>query len=267
MKNIKIYCSWELEFDLYHEKQIELYIDSIPSNPIPKDTVRFVFLLEPPEIQDFSQHAIHGMKSNTYDYLLTHNQKLIDECPNAHLFPYGTTWIKDYKFPEKEYGVSALVGGKLMAPGHHLRQILWFRQKRITNPPTKFYLSGNFGGIDNYNNNPVLGNDKKPLFDTQFHICIENTKRDNWFTEKLIDCLITKTIPIYWGCPNIGNWFNLDGFIIVDSLDDIVKSCNSLTETTYQEKLKAVEENYEISKKYANIGDRFISTINELITK
>lgn len=56
--NIKIFCYWDLKFDLFHEKQIELYIDSIPNTPIPSNTVRFVYLLEPPEIQDFSQHAI-----------------------------------------------------------------------------------------------------------------------------------------------------------------------------------------------------------------
>ena len=68
-----------------------------------------------------------------------------------------------------------------------------------------------------------------------------------------MDCLQTKTIPIYYGCPNIGNWFNLDGFIIVDNLEDIITACNSLNENSYQEKMAAVEENFEKSKKYAII--------------
>ena len=266
MKNIKIFCSWDLQFDLFHDKQIELYVDSIPENPIPKETVRFVFLLEPVEIQDISSKAINGMNSNTYSFLLTHDNKLLKECPNTHLFPYGTSWIKDYEFPEKEFNISTLVGGKLLAPGHYLRHKLWFKQNKILNLQTKFYLSGDFGGIENYNNNPILGKDKKPLFDSQFHICIENAKRDNWFTEKLIDCLITKTIPIYWGCPNIGNWFNLNGFIIVDNVDDMINSCNSLTQTTYQEKIKSIEENYKIAKEYTNIGDRFKDTIIKIIS-
>ena len=120
MKNIIINCYWDLKFDLFHEKQIELYVDMVPNTIVPKNTIRFVWLLEPPEILDLSQHAIKGMELNTYNFLLTHNQKLIDECPNSHLFPFGTTWIKDYEFPEKKYSVSALVGGKLLAQGHHL---------------------------------------------------------------------------------------------------------------------------------------------------
>ena len=41
------------------------------------------------------------------------------------------------------------------------------------------------------------------LRDYRYHFCIENIKRDYWFTEKLIDCFVTGTIPIYWGCPSI----------------------------------------------------------------
>ena len=35
------------------------------------------------------------------------------------------------------------------------------------------------------------------LKDYRFSVVIENCKRDYWFTEKLIDCFVTGTIPIY----------------------------------------------------------------------
>jgi hypothetical protein len=269
MKNIRINCSWDLKFDLYHEKQIELYVDSLPQGPAPADTIRFVFLLEPAEILNINNEVNAAYTMGWIHHVFTHNAELLElgaaTGRNYHLFEFGTTWIKNYNFPEKKFEVSTLVGGKLMAPGHHLRQKLWFKESRIKNVPTKFFLSGNFGGIENYKNNPILGSDKAPLFDSQFHICIENTKRKNWFTEKLIDCLQTKTIPIYWGCPNIDDWFNMDGFIIVNSLEDIINACNSLNDKTYQEKINAVEENFEKSKKFATISDRLITKIQELI--
>lgn len=267
MKNIKINCSWDLSFDLYNEKQVELYVDIIPSDPVPTGTIRIVFLLEPIDIMNLNHYAIKGFHEGFYDFLLTHNQELLNEISVAHLFEFGTTWIKDFSFPEKEYAVSTLVGGKLMAPGHHLRQKVWFKENRIKSIPTRFFLSGNFGGIENYNNNPILGQDKALLFNTQFHICIENTKRVNWFTEKLIDCLQTKTIPIYWGCPNIDKWFNMDGFFIVDSLEEIIDTCNSIDENTYKNKLLAVEDNFEKSKKFATISDRLQIKIEELLKK
>jgi hypothetical protein len=29
---------------------------------------------------------------------------------------------------------------------------------------------------------------------------------ENWVTEKIVDCVITGTVPIYWGAPNIGEY-------------------------------------------------------------
>ena len=265
MKDIKIYCSWDLEFELKHDKQIELYVDQIPQNPVPEGTIRFLFLLEPPEIINLTPHALNAFNAGAYNYLFTHNQELLDALPGkSFVMPLASTWIKDYEFPEKRFEVSTLVGGKRMAEGHLLRQKLWFKEDRIT-APKKFFLSGNFGGIENYNNNPVLGNDKTPLFDSQFHICIENTKRRNWFTEKLIDCLQTKTVPIYYGCPNIGDWFDTRGFIIVNDLNEIVDACNRLTSETYSQMLPYIEENYNRSMEYTSIGEMLKNKIESII--
>ncbi len=255
MNKIKIFCSWELEFELEHEKQIELYVDQIPNTTVPANTIRFVYLLEPPEILDLTQHAITAYKNRNYNWLFTHNQELLDKIDNSFVYPLASTWIKDYSFPNKKFEVSALVGGKKMAEGHLLRHKLWFKEDRIK-APKKFFLSGNFGGIENYNNNPVLGADKKPLFDSQFHICIENTKRRNWWTEKLEDCMQTKTVPIYYGCPNIGDWFDTKGFIIANDLKDIIEACNSLDESTYNNMLPYIEDNFKRSQEFANIGER-----------
>jgi hypothetical protein len=233
MKNIRIYCYWDLKFDLYHEKQIELYVDCLPQSVTPKDTIRFILLFEPQEILNLNKDVIEGLKNNFFDHVFTHNDFLLENCGDkAHLFEIGCTWIKEYDFPEKEFSVSTLVGSKLYAEGHYLRQKLWFKENRIKNIKTRFFLSGVLSDIENYNNNPVLGKEKNPLFNSQFHICIENTKRKNWFSEKFIDCLRTKTIPIYYGCPNIGDWFNMNGIIMVNNLEDIVKACNDLKPDT-----------------------------------
>eukprot|EP00620_Florenciella_sp_RCC1587_P021099 CAMPEP_0182561832 /NCGR_PEP_ID=MMETSP1324-20130603/4262_1 /TAXON_ID=236786 /ORGANISM="Florenciella sp., Strain RCC1587" /LENGTH=60 /DNA_ID=CAMNT_0024774579 /DNA_START=220 /DNA_END=399 /DNA_ORIENTATION=+ len=49
-----------------------------------------------------------------------------------------------------------------------------------------------------------------------FHIAIENVKSNGYFTEKLLDCFLTRTVPLYWGCPNIGEYFEVEGMIIID---------------------------------------------------
>ena len=102
------------------------------------------------------------------------------------------------------------------------------------------------------------------MFDSQFHIVIENVKRNYWFTEKLIDSFKTKSVPVYWGCPNINKYFNTDGIIIVNSLDDIINTCNNLTEEDYLKRLSAIEENYEKGKEFENLQQRVKSKIQEL---
>jgi hypothetical protein len=36
-----------------------------------------------------------------------------------------------------------------------------------------------------------------------FHIAVENSFSENWYTEKIGQAFISKTLPIYWGCPNL----------------------------------------------------------------
>lgn len=267
MKKIKLFCPSEWNFEIYHEKQIEFYVDIIPQNNIPENTIRIVMLLEPIEILNLNNDALFAYEKKYFNFLLTHNEELLKQNNNFCLFEYGSTWINNYIFPEKKFGVSALVGNKNITQGHYLRKNIWLNEGKIKKIPTKFFNSGNCPTLDNGNKNPLLGIDKSPLFDTQFHICIENTRRNNWFTEKLIDCLQTKTIPIYWGCPNISKWFNTDGFIIANDMEDIIHKCNLLTDKTYNNKIKAIEENFEKSKLYSNIFDRIEQQINFLIEK
>jgi hypothetical protein len=263
MNNIKINCSWELEFELLHEKQIELFVDYHQINTATPDSIKVLFLLEPEDILPLAKNTIQN--HDKFDYILTHNKEILENCPNAHLFEFATTWIKDYTFPEKKFEVSTLVGGKTLAPGHFLRQKLWYKENRIK-IPKKFFISGNqAGNLQNYNNNPVLGAFKDPLFDSQFHIVIENAKRDYWFTEKLIDCLQTKSIPIYWGCPNIGNYFNLKGMFIVNNINEIINICNKLTPETYSEMYEFAEENYQKSNEFTNIAERLKNKIEKII--
>jgi len=157
-----------------------------------------------------------------------------------------------------------LIGGKNMTTGHKLRHDLVINQDKITGIKTIFYNSKNRSHKFN-EHNPYLEGDKSELFNSQFHICIENCKRDNWFTEKLIDCFQTKSIPIYYGCPNIDKWFNPNGMILVDTVDDIINVCNSLDVNKYQSMLPYIEENFEKSKEFINYTKRIEDKIKEIL--
>jgi len=66
-----------------------------------------------------------------------------------------------------------------------------------------------------------------------FSVCMENT-RENWYvTEKLIDCLLTQTVPIYWGCPDVSRYFDPRGILSFETLEDLAKLLPVLTRDRY----------------------------------
>lgn len=88
------------------------------------------------------------------------------------------------------------------------------------------YKKINSGGA--YLNNTGGRVSNKLLFEMghKFSIAFENSSRSGYTTEKLINALAAKTIPIYWGNPDIGKEFNTARFINChdfNNLDEVVE--------------------------------------------
>jgi hypothetical protein len=100
-------------------------------------------------------------------------------------------------------------------------------------------------------NLPLLADGTKNcLFESMFSLAIENNSEENYFTEKLIDCLATNTVPIYYGCSNIHEYFDIDGFIIVKDHNEALEIINELTPDDYWNRLSAIRNNFLASQKY-----------------
>lgn len=54
------------------------------------------------------------------------------------------------------------------------------------------------------------------LADYQYHIAIENSSSDYYFTEKLMDCYLAGSYPIYYGCPNVLDYFPEEALCRID---------------------------------------------------
>ena len=59
------------------------------------------------------------------------------------------------------------------------------------------------------------------LLPYRYSVVIENVQEVDYFTEKLLDCMLCGTLPIYWGAPNIEKYFDVAGMIICNSLIDL----------------------------------------------
>lgn len=265
MTNIKIYSGDKFAFDLFHKEQVELFIDFHGFEQLNSARINILLALESHGIVPY----IAGMaikEQRKFNHILTYNEEILDNCKNAHLFEYGTTWIKQpFDFEKKKFEVSTLVGGKKMAAGHFIREKLWYEQERIKIPRNFFLSSAYPGDIQRAAKSKILEKEKEPMFESQFHIAIENIKMKYYFTEKVMDCFQTKTIPIYYGSAEIGKYFNLNGMYIVDNVDDIINVCNGLDVDTYESKRKFIEENYEKSKDYCDFLGRLKDKIEKLI--
>lgn len=53
----------------------------------------------------------------------------------------------------------------------------------------------------------------------RFHVALENTALDHYFTEKISDCLIAGCFPFYFGCPNLDTYLPERSFIPIDTSD------------------------------------------------
>lgn len=72
----------------------------------------------------------------------------------------------------------------------------------------------------------LYGRGIKPIDDkweilkgSKYAIAYENFKNDHYWSEKIIDCYLSYTMPIYYGCNAIENFFPKNSFIQIDPND------------------------------------------------
>jgi len=206
---------------------------------IPENSRKIGWILESPAISGHIYERAPEVLDN-FEFIFTYSKDLLKLDPRFKFLPHGSHWIKNPEIHVKSKKVSMVASAKKMCPGHDYRH-LWVEKLRHK---LDFFGRG-WEGIE-----PIRSKEEA-LNDYMFSVAMENCSFPNYFTEKLGDCLATGTIPIYWGCPNLGDFFNTDGIIMLDHTFDPAK----LTEDLYYSKLDAIKENFEEIKKYECIED------------
>lgn len=190
-----------------------------------------------------SQYQFIISNHNKFHKVFTHNKNVLQKIPNGELLPIGGCWInnEDQKIYSKNKNVSIIASGKNSFTGHRLRHEII---SKVTNIDV-------FGFAYNKLDNKIDG-----LKDYRFSITVENAKEDYYFTEKLIDCFVTGTIPIYWGCPSIGNFFDTNGIITFNTVGELQEILNNL-EGVYESKIDSVKTNFNLAMTY-RVGDDLV---------
>lgn len=115
------------------------------------------------------------------------------------------------------------------------------------------YKLVNSGG--RYKNNVGGPVDSKLSFQEthKFSIAFENTSSPGYTTEKIVHAFAAKTIPIYWGDPNISNVFNSKAFI----------NCHEYGVTALGDNTKAFEKILDRIITIDNDDSLFMEMINQ----
>jgi hypothetical protein len=217
--------------------------------------------VEPQCIVDSESYLINN--SHKYHTIYTFNKNILDKCNNAKRYIYGTKWLSpnyydNITISKKQFKISSLTGSKLVssAVGHKVRQTFYHHQHLFQEFPITWYRSYHQQPhIHDYGKNPFIS-DKIELFDEyQFAIVIENSKQIYYFTEKIIDCVLSKTIPIYWGCPNISDYFDITGWIILETetIEELQIKLRTLTPDYYNKYMDIIEKNHLKAKEYIDL--------------
>ncbi len=183
-----------------------------------------------------------------FDMVLTYYEPFLRAYPGKFKFcPYGGIWIdrRSWGLRPKTKLVSMLYGAKRATPGHILRHEI-----------SAALPDG--GGLDFYGarGTPVgYGATTKlqVLGDHYFSIVVEACNELNLFTEILLDCFAVGTIPIFWGAMNISNFFNPDGILQFNSIDELKMILTTINPGLYNERaqpLHAVQDNLVLAEQY-----------------
>lgn len=258
-----VHTDYATAVNLDTEPQIEVFQDKFPKNGFLPGSIRVLYLCEPPVIKNFRKKLKRF--GHEFDHILTFDPWVLKRFPKARKFVFGTALVREPP-PEREFSISTVIGTKLTTKGHRLRWKFWKKSAQVSSP-LRLFFSRQFAedGIALPDDAVRLGEDKSPPFKSLFHIAIENCRMPDYFTEKVMDCFQSMTVPIYWGCTNIGDYFNTDGMIVVKSLRGLIKACNSVTPELYERMRPALLENRERSHQYVELHPRLTSAIRELV--
>ncbi len=151
--------------------------------------------------------------------ILTRDRGLLARLPNGVFHNHTFAYVEDPETVDttKTRLCSLIASGKQDQEGHRLRH--------------RIVAHVRDAGLDI----DIMGRGYAPfekkadgLAPYRYSVVIENSREPAYISEKLIDAALCRTIPIYWGAPDVGDWFDTAGMILCESEDDIMATLRAL---------------------------------------
>lgn len=273
---------WQPQEDIIYDRSgnctkedIALFTDQFIPDPTISNIdakIKAAVFIEPrcikPHLYNFVENNPDVL--DKFDVVLTHDDKILNSFRNARLLPLlGGSYIleEDHKIYKKNKDISIVASKKRFAIGHVLRhEIINAFRGLDAYGPDYIDLYKDYKDIepktlrDRYNKE--TGNLLRVFRDYRYSVVVENMQHDRYFTEKIINCFVTGTIPIYWGARRIGDFFDERGILVIEpTFESISIALKQATREFYENNFQYVEENFERAKEYLSLDKKIIEIV------
>lgn len=204
-----------------------------------RSRVKIIVLMEPLETGVWNRNQIAKLEPYV-DCILTFDDLLLRSLSKAKAYVPGGTFIRAHEsLPSainKNRLISIVASNKKDTIGHKMRHQI------IEHLGPEFKIKALGSGYSPFEMR------LEPYADYAFTIVVENVKNDYLLTEKLIDPILFKTVPIYWG-GNVENSFNPKGIISFQDVPQLKSILQTLSFSEYEKFEPFFEENQKRATK------------------
>lgn len=142
--------------------------------------------------------------------------------------------LKSIAVPDKQRSISSITSNLEAFPGHKVRKD-FLALVRSSGLPIDLYGKGVSFIEDKWDG----------LVPYHYSLAIENSSSPDYWTEKIADCFLSWTIPIYYGCTNLEDYFPAESFIRIDinhPQEALATIAAALSSDKWQSRLPALAE-------------------------
>lgn len=196
----------------------------------------YLWIIEPKVINPYI-YELASKEAHRFKKIFSHDKQFCNSITNVFWYPWGSYFIplNEHAIYKKNKNTSIVCSSKLWTDGHRFRHKCYENTKHL---------------LDGYKYGDPVEPKIKWHKDYRYTIAVENCFEKGYFTEKIIDCFRTATIPIYKGDPEILNYFNKEGIILFDEVEQLTEIISKADENFYLERIEAIKENFLKSEPY-----------------
>lgn len=150
--------------------------------------------------------------------------------------------LMNIDFSNKSKLISVITSNKTLSKGHRKRLDFVMYLKSILGDQLEIFGSG-------FND---IADKMDALKDFKYTIVIENSQHPHYWTEKLADAFLCECYPLYYGCPNIYDYFKKESLMVIN-IEDFISTSEII--------VKALESDlYEMSLNEIRVSKNLVLT-------